>query len=210
MPNVDPTPAAMPSARPSSSRREAVRRAVAEACDAIAPTWPLDQLIAVNPLWPLTHLGLGEVAAVQGARAGVTLLPRTEHLRDAWRRGDVELSDLRALALPDGFDITSQPQCLNKHGLQTVTTGMLHLQLHTVVQQYQTPKPAARGAMGRPFSAKSMPQFQREKPGFGALKGAMMVGALARQPSAVDRVFKRLQERKRAEGTDDDDGAAAR
>ena len=87
---------------------------------------------------------------------------------------------------------------------------MLHLQLHTVVQQYQTPKPAARGAMGRSFSAKSMPHFQREKPGFGALKGAMMVGALARQPSAVDRVFKRLQERKRAEGTDDDDGAAAR
>jgi uncharacterized protein YbcC (UPF0753/DUF2309 family) len=102
MPNVDPTRAAMPSARPSSSRREAVRRAVAEACDAIAPTWPLDQLIAVNPLWPLTHLGLGEVAAVQGARAGVTLLPRTEHLRDAWRRGDVELSDLRAVCAGRG------------------------------------------------------------------------------------------------------------
>jgi hypothetical protein len=67
MPNVDPTPAAMPSARPSSSRREAVRRAVAEACDAIAPAWPLDQLIAVNPLWPLTHQPLGDVAAVLGA-----------------------------------------------------------------------------------------------------------------------------------------------
>ena len=135
---------------------------------------------------------------------------RTDALRRYFIGGTEELSDLRALALPDGFDITSQPQCLNKHGLQTVTTGMLHLQLHTVVQQYQTPKPAARGAMGRPFSAKSMPQFQREKPGFGALKGAMMVGALARQPSAVDRVLKRLQERKRAEGTDDDDGPAAR
>lgn len=96
MPNLDPVRVATPSTRPSSTR-EAVRRAVAEACDAIAPTWPLDQLIAVNPLWPLTHQPLGEVAAALGARAGVTLLPRTEHLQDAWRRGDFDRSDLRAV-----------------------------------------------------------------------------------------------------------------
>ena len=54
---------------------------------------------------------------------------RTDVLRRYFIGGTEELADLRALALPDGFDITSQPQCLNKHGLQTVTTGMLHLQV---------------------------------------------------------------------------------
>lgn len=38
-----------------------------QACQYIAPTWPLDQLIAVNPFWELRHLAADEVAARIGA-----------------------------------------------------------------------------------------------------------------------------------------------
>ncbi|MFO0626950.1 MAG: DUF2309 domain-containing protein [Polyangiales bacterium] len=99
--NVDPSRAPSPS-RPAASTRDAVRRAVAEACDAIAPTWPLDRYIAVNPLWSLTDRPFADVAATLAARGGATLLPRAEHLRDAWRRGDFDLDDLRAVCARHG------------------------------------------------------------------------------------------------------------
>lgn len=41
------------------------------ACERIAPAWPLDQLIAVNPWWPLTEQPLAVVSARLAALAGV-------------------------------------------------------------------------------------------------------------------------------------------
>ncbi len=46
------------------------------ACASIAPSWPLDQLIAVNPYWELRHLPADEVAARVAALAhGQPLMP---------------------------------------------------------------------------------------------------------------------------------------
>ena len=40
----------------------------------IAPNWPLDQMIAVNPYWPLRHQPIEEVAARLKALSGIDLL----------------------------------------------------------------------------------------------------------------------------------------
>ena len=43
----------------------------------IAPNWPLDQMIAVNPYWPLRHQRIEEVAArLQALRRHGTLRAR--------------------------------------------------------------------------------------------------------------------------------------
>ena len=47
------------------------------ACDRIAPTWPLDQFIAVNPYWGWRGVSAPSAAATLGALAGTTLtMPR--------------------------------------------------------------------------------------------------------------------------------------
>ncbi len=46
-----------------------VARLFDAACEFIAPTWPLDRMIAVNPFWELRHLKAGEVAARVSALA---------------------------------------------------------------------------------------------------------------------------------------------
>lgn len=49
----------------------AIKTALDAACGYIAPTWPLDQMIAVNPLWELRHLSYQEAAARLAARGNI-------------------------------------------------------------------------------------------------------------------------------------------
>lgn len=49
--------------------------AVADACSRIAPSWPLDRFIAVNPHWGWTDRPIAEAAATVGVLAGMRLLP---------------------------------------------------------------------------------------------------------------------------------------
>lgn len=53
----------------SSPRLRSACRALETAAEYIAPTWPLDKLIAVNPFWELRHLPASEVAARVAALA---------------------------------------------------------------------------------------------------------------------------------------------
>ena len=48
---------------------------VARACDRIAPSWPLDRLIAVNPHWGWIDRQIEDAAAALGVLAGMRLLP---------------------------------------------------------------------------------------------------------------------------------------
>ena len=57
---------------------EAFGRAVGDACSRIAPTWPLDQFIAVNPYWGWRSASIAGAAARLTALAGTTLtMPRS-------------------------------------------------------------------------------------------------------------------------------------
>jgi uncharacterized protein len=65
----------------------AVAQSVAEACDRIAPTWPLDQFIAVNPYWGWVQHPAPEAAARLGVLCGTRLTMPRAWFREQWRSG---------------------------------------------------------------------------------------------------------------------------
>lgn len=80
-----------------------VSAAVAEACSRIAPTWPLDRMIAVNPWWELLGETFTEVAAKVAALGQVHCLMPAAYYRQAWQNGGIAATALRqALAETDG------------------------------------------------------------------------------------------------------------
>lgn len=60
---------------------------VANACARIAPTWPLDRFIAVNPFWGMINEPLPRVAATLQALSGAKLLMPRAWYRQAYREG---------------------------------------------------------------------------------------------------------------------------
>lgn len=65
------------------------------ACARIAPTWPLDRFIAVNPFWPRTNRPLREVASELAALSGARLLMPREWYAEEWRAGRLRSEHLR-------------------------------------------------------------------------------------------------------------------
>lgn len=66
------------------------------ACAMIAPVWPLDQWIAVNPFWGMKHLPVQWADAVLGHRGGFSMLMPAAFYREAWRGGRIRREDLQA------------------------------------------------------------------------------------------------------------------
>lgn len=65
----------------------ALSAACEQACRAIAPAWPLDQAIAVNPHWHRIGRPVREVAARMAVLAGLPVWPDRAMQRDAWHDG---------------------------------------------------------------------------------------------------------------------------
>jgi len=84
----------------------AANEAVERACASIAPTWPLDRFIAVNPFWSRTGKPLprvaGELAALSGARL---LMPRAWYAEE-WRSGRLRSEHVREAIAEAGADVT--------------------------------------------------------------------------------------------------------
>ncbi len=79
-------------------------RDIDAACARIAPTWPLDQFIAVNPLWGWTERPLPEASARLAALCGSRfLMPR------AWFRGEREAGRLSDSSLQAAIDEAGAP-----------------------------------------------------------------------------------------------------
>jgi uncharacterized protein len=75
-----------------------LRRDIEAACDRIAPTWPLDQFIAVNPYWGWRGMPIQEAAARLGVLAGTALtMPRSWFVQE-WRAGRLATQHLDAIA----------------------------------------------------------------------------------------------------------------
>ncbi len=64
------------------------------ACAAIAPAWPLDRMIAVNPHWKRVGMPLREVAARMAVLADIRVFPPRELQRRAWNEGRIVPEDL--------------------------------------------------------------------------------------------------------------------
>ncbi|PTY36103.1 hypothetical protein BGP77_01945 [Saccharospirillum sp. MSK14-1] len=88
---------------PDVNERASVQRAINEAIECIAPSWPLDRLIAVNPYWGRVSQPF-ETAAEDLARlAGSRLTGSLDDYRRAWHNGDIVAADVQqALAEQSG------------------------------------------------------------------------------------------------------------
>ncbi|HEX8703748.1 MAG TPA: DUF2309 domain-containing protein [Myxococcaceae bacterium] len=86
-----------------------VQEAVERACARIAPTWPLDRFIAVNPFWGFTGMTLPAVSAQLSALSGSRLvMPRTWY-RELWRAGLLHAGHLREAMEQTGTPPTTEP-----------------------------------------------------------------------------------------------------
>ncbi|WP_426104244.1 YbcC family protein [Massilia sp. TSP1-1-2] len=71
-----------------------IEQACTQACQAIAPAWPLDRAIAVNPHWSRVGMPVRQVAARMAALASVQVFPPREQQRRAWSEGRISPADL--------------------------------------------------------------------------------------------------------------------
>jgi hypothetical protein len=76
--------------------------AIAAACERVAPTWPLDQFIAVNPYWGWRSLPMPEVAARLGVLAGTPLTMPRSWFRHEFRAGRLAAHHVHAAAVASG------------------------------------------------------------------------------------------------------------
>lgn len=84
-----------------------IEQAIARACDCIAPAWPLDQSVAVNPLWSLRGLSIQQAAARVAARGGALALPERCEFRRYWNAGRIDRADLEAASVEAGLSIST-------------------------------------------------------------------------------------------------------
>ncbi|HET9822164.1 MAG TPA: DUF2309 domain-containing protein [Burkholderiaceae bacterium] len=71
-----------------------VESACARACAAIAPAWPLDRAIAVNPHWKRIGQPVRRVAARMALLGGIRVFPPRDRQREAWHGGRIGAADL--------------------------------------------------------------------------------------------------------------------
>lgn len=83
-----------PTAHPPAALAE-VNQACQLACQAIAPAWPLDRAIAVNPHWSRVGMPLRRVAARMAVLGGIQVFPSREQQHQAWQSGRIVAADLQ-------------------------------------------------------------------------------------------------------------------
>ena len=73
-----------------------LQSAIDGACARIAPTWPLDRFIAVNPYWGHLERPVAAAAAQLVALSGSPMLLSRDGFRQAWQAGKVGRQHLQA------------------------------------------------------------------------------------------------------------------
>ncbi len=90
-----------------------VEAACEQACGAIAPAWPLDRAIAVNPHWQRIGRPLREVAARMAVLGDQRVFPPRDRLKQAWSEGRITPTDVsEALAMLPSADGLTAEACL--------------------------------------------------------------------------------------------------
>lgn len=85
---------------PSAEMSRQIEQACAQACQTIAPAWPLDRAIAVNPHWSRIGMPVRQVAARMAVLGGIHVFPSRDSQKRAWDEGRISRRDLQhALAL---------------------------------------------------------------------------------------------------------------
>ncbi|WP_018150850.1 YbcC family protein [Leeia oryzae] len=71
-----------------------INAACEAACQAIAPAWPLDRAIAVNPHWERINRPLRQVAARMAVLGDIQVFPPLDQVSAAWASGRITPADL--------------------------------------------------------------------------------------------------------------------
>lgn len=75
--------------------RQRIDAACESACQSIAPAWPLDRAIAVNPYWERIGRPVRQVAARMAVLGDIRVFPPRDQLLAAWDSGRIAADDLR-------------------------------------------------------------------------------------------------------------------
>lgn len=93
--DLRPTAASVaPAGGELQARHGEIEHACSQACQAIAPTWPLDRAIAVNPHWARINMPVRRVAARMAVLGGIQVFPPRDQQLRAWREGRISAADL--------------------------------------------------------------------------------------------------------------------
>ena len=75
--------------------KKAIDDACVKACSAIAPSWPLDRAIAVNPYWQRIQFKLRNVAARMAILGQISIFPSRDYISQLWDSGRIQGHDLK-------------------------------------------------------------------------------------------------------------------
>lgn len=89
-----------------------VINAIKSACDSIAPTWPLDRMIAVNPYWERIGQPFEMVGNTLSQIAGSRLTMPLSYYREHWEQGQITAQDLQK-AIEESPSPLSAQQLIN-------------------------------------------------------------------------------------------------
>ncbi len=78
------------------------------ACQSIAPSWPLDQLIAVNPYWGRINLSFEDVHATLTQLAGSQMFMPRDYYRGAWQSKQIARTDIVSAIEESGHPLTPE------------------------------------------------------------------------------------------------------
>lgn len=92
----------------ATNAHASVQAACEQACQAIAPAWPLDRSIAVNPHWARIGMPVRRVAARMAVFSRIQVFAPRAMLRQAWQEGRIDATDLaHALSMLPAGDATA-------------------------------------------------------------------------------------------------------
>ncbi len=92
--------------RPMAPTAAALQAAIDQACARIAPTWPLDRFIAVNPYWGHLDRPIASAAAQLAVLSGSPMLMSRGQFRQQWQAGQVSRAHLQAAITAAGSSQT--------------------------------------------------------------------------------------------------------
>ncbi|MDN3652369.1 DUF2309 domain-containing protein [Thalassotalea ponticola] len=96
-----------------------LEQAITSVCNSIAPTWPLDQMIAVNPYWSLVDKPFSQVAHHLALFAGSNLTMSLAYYGNLWRQGEITEPDVRQ-ALAQLTDDDSRERLTAQYNLDAI------------------------------------------------------------------------------------------
>jgi len=94
--------------RSTRATQTALRPVIDAACARIAPTWPLDRFIAVNPYWGHLERPIATAAANLAALAGSPMLMPRNWYREQWQAGRITKADLSEAIEATGANSTAE------------------------------------------------------------------------------------------------------